>query len=155
MGILASVRIVHDAVRKLENEGIEPECIVIGGLSQGGTIALASALTYPSRLGGAACLSGWLPHCVPVPEDLKAEELTICPVLWSHGRKDDCVLVELQDAGVSRLQAGRVGVTCFCDPDGGHVPGINQIMELRSIEHFEQLIEGFDGSIEHFDPMSG
>eukprot|EP00746_Dinoflagellata_sp_MGD_P130364 gnl/MRDRNA2_/MRDRNA2_64303_c0_seq1.p1 gnl/MRDRNA2_/MRDRNA2_64303_c0~~gnl/MRDRNA2_/MRDRNA2_64303_c0_seq1.p1 ORF type:complete len:167 (+),score=32.39 gnl/MRDRNA2_/MRDRNA2_64303_c0_seq1:488-988(+) len=110
--------------------GIESERIVVGGLSQGGALALASALTYPQRLGGAACLGGWLPRCVPASKASDGHS-SLCPVLWSHGKKDEVVLPELQETGVARLRASDVEVTCLCDPDGGHFPGAKQLAELQ------------------------
>ena len=33
----------------------------IGGISQGGALAMSSVLTYPRRLGGLLVLSTWVP----------------------------------------------------------------------------------------------
>lgn len=48
----------------IENEvkaGIPPEKILLGGFSQGGALALYSALIYPQKLAGVVALSCWLP----------------------------------------------------------------------------------------------
>lgn len=34
---------------------------MLGGISQGGALAIYSALTYPHPLAGLLCLSTWLP----------------------------------------------------------------------------------------------
>lgn len=41
--------------------GIPADRIVIGGFSQGGALALFSALTFPQTLAGVVALSTWLP----------------------------------------------------------------------------------------------
>ena len=128
--IVGAVKIVHEAVRSLEADGIEPSRIIVGGLSQGGALALAGALTYSKRLGGAACLSGWLPRCIPLPK-----EGSLCPIFWQHGAKDDAVLVELQEEGVARLKFAGAEVSSFCDEDAGHVPGIEQVMRVEAWLH--------------------
>lgn len=48
----------------IENEiksGIPADRIVLGGFSQGGALALYSALTFPHKLAGVVALSCWLP----------------------------------------------------------------------------------------------
>lgn len=41
--------------------GISANRILIGGFSQGGALALYSALTFPQKLAGVISLSCWLP----------------------------------------------------------------------------------------------
>lgn len=41
--------------------GIPASRIVIGGFSQGGALALYSALKFPQKLAGVVALSCWLP----------------------------------------------------------------------------------------------
>lgn len=48
-------------VAEEEKAGIPSERVVIGGFSQGGALALYSALTMKKPLGGVMSLSGWLP----------------------------------------------------------------------------------------------
>eukprot|EP00930_Biecheleria_cincta_P034574 TRINITY_DN23880_c0_g1_i1.p1 TRINITY_DN23880_c0_g1~~TRINITY_DN23880_c0_g1_i1.p1 ORF type:complete len:123 (-),score=13.51 TRINITY_DN23880_c0_g1_i1:9-326(-) len=89
---------------------------------------MAAGLTYPKPLAGIACLSGWLPTCIP----LKHEARNPCHVLWQHGGQDDCVLPCLQDVGVARLKNAGVDVTCIKHREGGHVPGQQEISDLQS-----------------------
>lgn len=46
---------------EVENNGVLPENIVVAGFSQGGAIALHTALNSPYKLGGCVALSTWLP----------------------------------------------------------------------------------------------
>lgn len=52
---------MHAMLKKEEEAGIPPERIVVGGFSQGGGLALYSALTYDKPLAGVVALSAWLP----------------------------------------------------------------------------------------------
>ncbi|XP_066155273.1 acyl-protein thioesterase 1 [Euwallacea fornicatus] len=76
----------------IENEiqaGIPANRIVIGGFSQGGALALYSALTFPQKLGGVVALSGWLPLRKSFPAAKKCpEEL---PIFQCHGDCDPVV----------------------------------------------------------------
>ncbi|KAF5276458.1 hypothetical protein FQA39_LY06527 [Lamprigera yunnana] len=88
-GIHQATQTVHSLIATEVKNGIPPNRILIGGFSQGGALALYSALTYPERLAGVVSLSCWLPlrkHFPGVqkcPDDL--------PVLQCHGDCDPVV----------------------------------------------------------------
>ena len=44
-----------------EKDGISSENVIVGGFSQGGAVALYTALTAKKKLGGIVGLSTWLP----------------------------------------------------------------------------------------------
>ena len=50
---------VHQLLEAEEQSGTPTNRIVLGGFSQGGALAIYSALTYPRQLGGLLCLSGY------------------------------------------------------------------------------------------------
>lgn len=52
---------VSGLISNEEKEGISSENIIVGGFSQGGAVALYTALTSPKKLGGIVGLSTWLP----------------------------------------------------------------------------------------------
>lgn len=60
-GINRATMYVHSLIKKEMKEGIPSERIVLGGFSQGGALALHSALTFPQKLAGVVALSCWLP----------------------------------------------------------------------------------------------
>jgi phospholipase/carboxylesterase len=70
------------------NAGIPSEHIILGGFSQGGVIALHTALHHPERLGAILALSTWLP-LAPPPTPTPAACKT--PVFIAHGRDDDLI----------------------------------------------------------------
>eukprot|EP00929_Paragymnodinium_shiwhaense_P119252 TRINITY_DN91133_c0_g1_i1.p1 TRINITY_DN91133_c0_g1~~TRINITY_DN91133_c0_g1_i1.p1 ORF type:complete len:363 (+),score=13.85 TRINITY_DN91133_c0_g1_i1:106-1089(+) len=129
-GLAKAVCSAHAAIRELEERGLDSRRIWIGGLSQGGAVALAAALTYPKQLGGVACLGGWLPQCIPMTKE-SADKRPPLAVYWQHGAKDDCVLPEMHAAGVARLREAGADVVCALDEDAGHVPGPEALAGLE------------------------
>jgi predicted esterase len=60
--IADSVLSIHCLIKKEIQSGVPPERIVLGGLSQGGGMALWAGLTFPEgRLGGICALASRLP----------------------------------------------------------------------------------------------
>ncbi len=60
-GIKKATTYIHSLIEKEISEGIPSNRIMVGGFSQGGALALHSALTYPKKLAGVVALSCWLP----------------------------------------------------------------------------------------------
>ena len=51
-GLLASVAGINKLIDQEITKGIKPENIIVAGLSQGGSLALAIGLTSEQKLGG-------------------------------------------------------------------------------------------------------
>lgn len=60
-GIKKAAEMVYGMIAEEVKAGIPTKRIVLGGFSQGGALALYSALTFPEPLGGVISLSSWLP----------------------------------------------------------------------------------------------
>lgn len=61
-GIKEAAKLVHSIIdREIENSNISSSRIALGGFSQGGALALYSALTYNKPLAGVMALSCWIP----------------------------------------------------------------------------------------------
>lgn len=60
-GITKATTYVNSLIEKEISEGIPSERIILGGFSQGGALAIHSALTFPKKLAGIIALSCWLP----------------------------------------------------------------------------------------------
>lgn len=60
-GITRAASKVHSMINEEVAAGIPSKRIVLGGFSQGGALAIYSALTYPESLAGIIALSCWLP----------------------------------------------------------------------------------------------
>jgi lysophospholipase-2 len=60
-GIRRATELVHSMIEQEIKGGIASNRIVLGGFSQGGALALYSALLFPKPLAGVIALSCWLP----------------------------------------------------------------------------------------------
>jgi phospholipase/carboxylesterase len=90
-GIRQSGRQLEALIARETGRGIPPEKIVLAGFSQGGAIALHTALRHPQRLAGVMALSTYLPledcfgsevagNASAQPQDL--------PIFMAHGSFD-------------------------------------------------------------------
>lgn len=73
-GIKAAAKMVHEMVTKEVHDGIPSHRIMLGGFSQGGALALYSALTYAEPLAGVMALSCWLPLYKTFPQSRKCPD---------------------------------------------------------------------------------
>ncbi|KAL7298382.1 hypothetical protein TKK_0008721 [Trichogramma kaykai] len=88
-GIKKAAESVHSMIAQEVAAGIPTERIVLGGFSQGGALALYSALTFPQQLGGVVALSTWLPLHQKFPNEVKGNKNM--PVMQCHGNCDPVV----------------------------------------------------------------
>ncbi|XP_050499275.1 acyl-protein thioesterase 1 [Diabrotica virgifera virgifera] len=88
-GIKAATKQIHSLIETEVNAGISVDRIILGGFSQGGALALYSALTYPKKIAGVAALSCWLPLNKSFPAAKKTEDTL--PILQCHGDCDPVV----------------------------------------------------------------
>jgi phospholipase/carboxylesterase len=89
-GIAESSARIHRFIERERAAGVPAARIVVAGFSQGGAVALHSALRFPERLAGVLALSTYL----PLRERLAAEASVAnrrLPVLMCHGRFDPVV----------------------------------------------------------------
>lgn len=89
-GIREATGVVHNLITEEIDGGILSDRIIISGFSQGGALALHSALTYPKRLAGVIAMSCWLPlSTVFSPSQVTANRNI--PLLLCHGNRDQIV----------------------------------------------------------------
>lgn len=79
-GIKKAAEMVHSMIAEEVAAGIPTKRIAIGGFSQGGALAIYSALTFPEPLAGIIALSSWLPLHQKFPA-VKCTTLIVI-VLW-------------------------------------------------------------------------
>jgi phospholipase/carboxylesterase len=90
IGIRKSQELIEHIINDVVTKGIPSKRIIIGGFSQGGALALHTALRYPQKLGGAISLSSFL----PLADTLTAQRHTTnssVPIFLGHGTKDSIV----------------------------------------------------------------
>ncbi|KAK1127054.1 hypothetical protein QLX08_002554 [Tetragonisca angustula] len=88
-GIRRAAEMVHSLIAEEVAAGIPTKRIVLGGFSQGGALAIYSALTFPEPLAGVIALSAWLPLHQKFPAEAIGNKNT--PLLQCHGDCDPIV----------------------------------------------------------------
>ena len=89
-GIRASGARLAELIDREVARGIAPERIVLAGFSQGGAIALQTALRYPARLGGVLALSTYLPLAATLAVERSKANRNL-PIFFAHGRYDGVI----------------------------------------------------------------
>jgi len=101
-GIASSTASLESLIAREHQRGIDHRRIVLAGFSQGGVIAINTALRSAQRLAGLMALSTWL----ALPDVLERDGLdTSLPVFMAHGRFDPMVLPDYGRASADRLIA--------------------------------------------------
>lgn len=102
-GIRAAAKSLFELVEKEIQRGIPAKRIVLAGFSQGGAMALYTALRYPHALAGVLALSTYLPlHRFLAEEGSLANKTT--PIFMAHGDADDVVLPALGEFSYNCLK---------------------------------------------------
>jgi len=97
-GIQASCAHIHALIHAEITQGIEPQAILIAGFSQGGLIALHSALTFESELAGILALST---YC-PMVETLHLNRTV--PIMMTHGIQDPVIPISIAEHSMKALE---------------------------------------------------
>ncbi len=87
LGIRRAREAISALIHEQQQRGIPSERIVLGGFSQGGALALYTALSGPHRLAAAVGLSTYLPLAPRFPSELRGHNKTT-PVFLGHGTED-------------------------------------------------------------------
>lgn len=87
-GIVESVEYVHQLIAEQLDKGIASDRILLAGFSQGGVIALYSALSFQSPLAGVLAMSTYFPGFEQAPAELSLKQPQSCPVFFGHGTSD-------------------------------------------------------------------
>lgn len=128
-GIRASQAAVEALIAREVARGIAPGNIFLAGFSQGGAIALHTALRQSAPLGGVLALSAYLPLADSVPDEMQAGS-RITPVFMAHGRSDSVVPYKL---GVDSREA-LLALGCAVEWHEYAMPHSVCDAELRDIE---------------------
>ncbi|WMS87364.1 alpha/beta hydrolase [Pleionea litopenaei] len=96
-----SAAAVNELIQEQINKGIAANRIIIAGFSQGGAVALESALSHPSTLGGLLAMSTYFATKDSI--QLSSENQSI-PIEVHHGLYDVVVPEQLGQETVKRLQ---------------------------------------------------
>ena len=103
-GIRASAAAVTELVDREIERGMPAERIVLAGFSQGGAIALHTALRDPRPLAGVLALSTYLPLAATLASERSAANASI-PLFMAHGTDDPVLSFELAETSRLALEA--------------------------------------------------
>ena len=96
-GVRQSQAQVEALIAREKARGIASSRIVLAGFSQGGVIALHTALRHQERLAGAIALSTYLVQADRLPDEAAAANRDL-PIFMAHGTADPVVRFEWGDA---------------------------------------------------------
>ena len=99
-GIDESSAALEALIERERERGIAPARIVVAGFSQGGAIAINTALRAETKLAGLMGLSTWL----ALPDALQRDDLdTSIPVFMAHGQFDPMIPIQYGRGSADRL----------------------------------------------------
>lgn len=102
-GIQASQRYINELIQIEIDRGISSTRIILAGFSQGGAIALHTALRYPQKLGGVLALSTYLPLHNKLAKEAEAANKNT-PIFMAHGVFDEIITLEMSKTSRDLLQ---------------------------------------------------
>ena len=97
-GIRQSALMIGSLIERENKRGIKSERIIIAGFSQGGAVALHTALRYPEKLGGLLALSTYLPLELTLENEVIKNTKSQCrglPIFLAHGTNDSVIQIDL------------------------------------------------------------
>jgi phospholipase/carboxylesterase len=99
-GVLKSSALLEDLIGREIERGIEPNKIVVAGFSQGGAVAIHTALQTEHSIAGLMALSTYM----ALPEDAEnAVSRKDLPVFMAHGSLDPVLKIDWGRASADKL----------------------------------------------------
>jgi phospholipase/carboxylesterase len=108
-GVQASAAAVTRLIDREIARGLPAQRIVLAGFSQGGAIALHTALREPRRLAGVLALSTYLPLADTLAVERSAAS-TGLPIFMAHGSEDPVLPLALAESSRRDLEAAGYSV---------------------------------------------
>ena len=128
--LIESARIAERLIALEETKGIRRDRIFLGGFSQGGCVALYTALKLDHPIGGIFCLSGYLP--IESADDIEhVGQGILSPIFLTYGKEDNDVPPVYPEISVKELR--KLGATDLWSKgyDGvGHDLCIEEVTDL-------------------------
>jgi phospholipase/carboxylesterase len=103
-GIRASAAAVTELVDREIERGMTSDRIVLAGFSQGGAVALHTALREPRPLAGALALSTYRPLAATLASERSAANARL-PIFMAHGTDDGVLPLQLAETSRGALEA--------------------------------------------------
>lgn len=103
LGIRQSLLYIESLINAEISRGIPANKIVIAGFSQGGAMALHTALRFKQSLAGVIALSAYLPLQATLADEKTPENQAI-KLFMAHGSHDEVITMQTCQASVKALQ---------------------------------------------------
>lgn len=130
VGIIETQASIEQLIQQEIDKGIPSNRIVIAGFSQGGAIALHTALRYQQPLAGVIALSTYLPLNALLPAQ-KSPQNQQTPIFLAHGTEDEVITIATGRASLSLLQAQQYDVRWHEYPIA-HRVSMEEIDDIRT-----------------------
>lgn len=98
-----AAQIVEALIGREQERGMAPARIVLAGFSQGGAIALHTALRYRQRLAGVLVLSSYLLLAQTLAAEREAANADV-PIFMAHGEYDPLIPIPRARASLAALE---------------------------------------------------
>jgi predicted esterase len=137
-GLEVSVSMVHGLLRQAEAHGFPSNRILLGGMSQGGVLAMTAGFSYEKPLAGIMAVSAWVPPSLP-----RAMRQPSTPLMIGCGDRDDVVPLTIFQKGAKKLeQAG-------CSRISSRVyPGLDHSWSDKECQDVKQFIQSVASNIQ-------
>lgn len=135
-GIKASQKLVDNLINSEIRRGIAAHRIALAGFSQGGAVALYSALRFPERLAGVLALSTYMPLAKLLVAEASKKNQAL-PIFMAHGLQDN--VIPRSAANATRNLLVKAGYpVCWHEYTMPHSLCEPEIKDIRNwlIEHF-------------------
>jgi phospholipase/carboxylesterase len=127
-GLQKSVRQIHDLIQDEIDAGTPSECILLAGFSQGGVLALQTALYYPKPLAGILALSTFMVDSENLSSDSVKANAEI-PILMCHGQQDAVLPITLGKSAFTSLDSAGYSIQ-WREYPMGHEVCLEEIREI-------------------------
>ncbi len=121
---------IEALIAQEQARGIAPSRIVLAGFSQGGAIALHTALRYPLRLAGLIALSTYLPLESKLAQEAHEANRQL-PIFMAHGSFDEVISLEISKASLNILTQSGYDVD-WHEYEMGHSVCAEELADIRT-----------------------
>lgn len=139
-GLTKSMLQIQDLIQNEIDTGMPAERILLAGFSQGGVMALHTALYYPKRLAGILALSTFLVEGDKLALGKSPANEKI-PILMCHGQQDAVLPMSLGQSSLAQLESAGYAVKWREYPMGHEVC----LQEIQEISRWLQAVLGSSG----------
>jgi phospholipase/carboxylesterase len=130
-GIRESAEAIGALVKRERERGIAASRILVAGFSQGGAMALFTALRWPERLGAILALSTYLPLADTLRDELHPANAGV-PIFMAHGQLDAVLPQSLGEASRDALRV----LGCTVDWHSYPMPHSVCLEEIADLRRF-------------------